>query len=631
MPRRFARRQTLPQKLRGTEHLKRQVQALYGVLASVYGQEALAARAAETQSDALMRSPRLRDRILALQRLVGHDGQTPPADEADLSAALEAVEDRVADLIARKNLTAELERRVQERLEEQRQALIRELRLELLREAEGVETPLTERKLQDLERLDRISLARSVLEQLRPRTLGQVVGQERAIRALLSKLAVPFPQHVILYGPPGVGKTTVARLVLEAAKRMRTTPFGPDAPFVEVDGSALRWDGRDATDPLLGAVHDPIYLGGRRDLAESGIPEPKLGLVTKAHGGVLFIDEIGELDPILQAKLLKVLEDKRVFFESAYYDPSDPHLPQYVRRLFERGAPADFILIGATTREPDEISPMIRSRCAEIFFDPLSPEHIRRIVRQAARRLGVEIARQIPDLISEYTVEGRKAVNLLADAYGMALHRRGGRGRVRITREDLLEVVRTSRLALSAPVRGQERTEVGRAFALGVVHYVGSIIEIEASAFPAARKGQGTIRFNETAGTMAKDAVFNAASVLRRMANIDIAHYDLHVNVVGGGLIDGPSAGLAMLVAMMSAIQQRPLRQDVAMTGEVSIQGKVRQVGAIPEKLYGARQAGMRKVLIPAENAQDVGQPPRGLEVVPVATAADALPHVFAK
>ena len=124
------------------------------------------------------------------------------------------------------------------------------------------------------------------------------------------------------------------------------------------------------TNPLLGSVHDPIYQGARKDLAENGIPEPKLGLVTDAHGGVLFIDEIGELDTILLTKLLKVLEDKRVEFESSYYDPNDDRIPQYIRKIFNEGAPADFVLIGATTRSPEEINPAIRSRCAEVF-EPL--------------------------------------------------------------------------------------------------------------------------------------------------------------------------------------------------------------------------------------------------------------------
>ena len=216
--------------------------------------------------------------------------------------------------------------------------------------------------------LEQKKLAASAMELMRPVKLSQIVGQRSALKALVTKLSSPFPQHIIIYGPPGVGKTTAARLALDYAKNRPYTPFGEEAPFVEVDGATLRWDPREVTNPLLGSVHDPIYQGARRELADGAIPEPKLGLVTKAHGGVLFIDEIGELDPLLQNKLLKVLEDKRVTFESAYFDPDDPRVPKWIRKLFTDGAPADFILIGATTKDPSEINPALRSRCAEIFL-----------------------------------------------------------------------------------------------------------------------------------------------------------------------------------------------------------------------------------------------------------------------
>jgi len=523
-------------------------------------------------------------------------------------------------------------------MRERQDAYMRELRMQLLQESGGPETDVTRRKLEELQQLERVRVARTALEALRPRTLSQVVGQERAVRSLLAKLAVPVPQHVILYGPPGVGKTTVARLVLEEAKKLPGSPFGKEATFIEVDGSTLRWDSREATNPLLGSVHDPIYQGTRREFADLGIPEPKLGLVTRAHGGVLFVDEIGELDPVLQAKLLKVLEDKRVYFESSYYDRDNASVPGYIKKLFEAGAPADFILIGATTKEPEEISPTLRSRCAEVFFDPLSQEDIQRIVRQAALRLGVKVGTDVPRIISDYTIEGRKAVNMLADAYGVGLYRTRGRARngarrprtrPRITISDLYEVVRSGRLAASTPVKASPTPEIGKVFALGVTQYVGSIIEIEATAFPAGKQARGTIRFNETAGTMAKDSVFNAASVIRQVAGIDVGGYDIHVNVIGGGLIDGPSAGLAVVLAMLSAVQRRPLRQDVAVTGEVSIQGKIKQVGGIPEKIYGARQAGMRKVIIPEENKTDVPTDVRGIEIIVASAVEETLPHVM--
>src|SRR5438876_599548 len=257
---------------------------------------------------------------------------------------------------------------------------------------------------------------------------------------------------------------------------------------------------------------------------------------------------------------------------------------------------------------------------------------------RAALRLGVKVGTDVPRIISDYTIEGRKAVNMLADAYGVGLYRTRGRARngarrprtpPRITVSDLYEVVRSGRLAASTPVKASPTPEIGKVFALGVTQYVGSIIEIEATAFPAGKQTRGTIRFNETAGTMAKDSVFNAASVIRQVAGIDVGGYDIHVNVIGGGLIDGPSAGLAVVLAMLSAVQRRPLRQDVAVTGEVSIQGKIKQVGGIPEKIYGARQAGMRKVIIPEENKTDVPTDVRGIEIIVASAVEETLPHVM--
>ena len=368
----------------------------------------------------------------------------------------------------------------------------------------------------------------------------------------------PYPQHILIYGPPGVGKTSAARLVLEQVKQLSGSPFADNAPFIEIDGTTLRWDPRDVTNPLLGSVHDPIYQGARKDYADTGIPEPKLGLVSEAHGGILFIDEIGEMDPMLQNKLLKVLEDKRVYFESAYYDAHDPNVPQYIKKLFAEGAPADFVLIGATTRDPSEISPAIRSRCAEVYFEPLTPQDIVYIIENAAGKLGVRLEKEIPYLISEYTIEGRKANNILADAYGLAIYRHKTKGESAqeplITKEDIYEVIQTARLTPYVTVKASSKKEVGRVLGLGVVGYLGSVLEIEAVAFPALDKGKGQVRFNETAGSMAKDSVFNAASVLRKLTGEDLMNYDLHINVVGGGKIDGPSAGVAICLAVYSAV-----------------------------------------------------------------------------
>lgn len=611
------------------DELDRKIDMIFTLLVDYYGSDKLVIKAGKMDALHLVRSPEKGERVLALQKIIFENPTlTKPPAEKEIPAILDTLTEKMSDILARRSLEADLEQKVADRLEENHQDYVQDIRRQVLQEEKAGETPMEQQKRQKLEAMDQISLTQSVMELLRPKTLTDIVGQERAVASLLAKLSSPYPQHLILYGPPGVGKTTAARLVLEAAKKRKLSPFGPEAPFVETDGTTLRWDPRDLTNPLLGSVHDPIYQGARRDLADTGVPEPKPGLVTDAHGGILFIDEIGEMDTTLQNKLLKVLEDKRAFFESAYYDPTDEKVPAYIRKLFEEGAPADFVLIGATTRDASSINPALRSRCAEIYFEPLTPEHIQTIVNNAVQRLNAQLAEGAASLISEYTIEGRKAINILADAYSLALERDE---QVLITKEDIYKVAQVSRLSPYVTKKASDKCQVGHVFGLGVAGYLGSVIEIEAIAFPAHEKGKGTVRFNETAGSMAKDSVFNAASVVRKLTGQDIHDYDLHINVIGGGNIDGPSAGTAILTAIISAITDKAIRQDTAITGEISLQGKVRPVGGVFEKAYGARQAGISRLIIPQENAKDIPAHHLGLEIYPVDTAQEALELLMEK
>lgn len=611
------------------DELDRKIDMIFTLLVDYYGSDKLVIKAGKMDALHLVRSPEKGERVLALQKIIFENPTlTKPPAEKEIPAILDTLTEKMSDILARRSLEADLEQKVADRLEENHQDYVQDIRRQVLQEEKAGETPMEQQKRQKLEAMDQISLTQSVMELLRPKTLTDIVGQERAVASLLAKLSSPYPQHLILYGPPGVGKTTAARLVLEAAKKRKLSPFGPEAPFVETDGTTLRWDPRDLTNPLLGSVHDPIYQGARRDLADTGVPEPKPGLVTDAHGGILFIDEIGEMDTTLQNKLLKVLEDKRAFFESAYYDPTDEKVPAYIRKLFEEGAPADFVLIGATTRDASSINPALRSRCAEIYFEPLTPEHIQTIVNNAVQRLNAQLAEGAAALISEYTIEGRKAINILADAYSLALERDE---QVLITKEDIYKVAQVSRLSPYVTKKASDKCQVGHVFGLGVAGYLGSVIEIEAIAFPAHEKGKGTVRFNETAGSMAKDSVFNAASVVRKLTGQDIHDYDLHINVIGGGNIDGPSAGTAILTAIISAITDKAIRQDTAITGEISLQGKVRPVGGVFEKAYGARQAGISRLIIPQENAKDIPAHHLGLEIYPVDTAQEALELLMEK
>ncbi len=272
--------------------------------------------------------------------------------------------------------------------------------------------------MENLLKMRRIKLTEPLTEKSRPINFEDIIGQEEGIKALKAAICGPNPQHVIIYGPPGIGKTAAARLVLEEAKKKEKSPFKKDAKFVEIDATTIRFDERGIADPLIGSVHDPIYQGAGA-LGVAGIPQPKPGAVTKAHGGILFIDEIGELHPIEMNKLLKVLEDRKVFLDSSYYSSEDPNMPTFIKEIFENGLPADFRLIGATTRSPEEIIPAIRSRCVEVFFKGLEIGEIREIASRAIERVGLKTTDRGLEMISRHCSNGREVVKYYRRRYKM--------------------------------------------------------------------------------------------------------------------------------------------------------------------------------------------------------------------
>jgi len=494
--------------------------------------------------------------------------------------------------------------------------------------------------MEKLERMKAISLSEPLSERTRPTKFEEIVGQTEGLRALRAALCGPNPQHVIIYGPPGVGKTAAARVVLEEAKKNPASPFREDAKFVEIDATTARFDDRGIADPLMGSVHDPIYQGAG-PLGMAGIPQPKPGAVTKAHGGLLFLDEIGELHPVQMNKLLKVLEDRRVYLESAYYSSEDTNIPQHIHEIFQKGLPADFRLVGATTKMPEDIPMAIRSRCVEVFFRPLRPDEVMTIALNAVERIGFEVEEGVLDVIKRYAANGREAVNMVQLAAGLAQTE----GRKVLRREDLEWVVNNGQHNPRPDYRLPDVPQVG--FVNGMAVYgpnMGTLIEIEASAIPAAQaKGSvvitGVIDEEEMGAHgrtvrrkgMAKGSMDNVITVLRRNLGLSPHKYDLHVNFPGGVPIDGPSAGIAIVTALYSAITDVPVDNTVAMTGEISIRGLVRPVGGIVAKLEAARLAGVRRAIIPKENWQDNFGQVGTMEVIPVERIEEVIEHAIAR
>ena len=490
----------------------------------------------------------------------------------------------------------------------------------------------SKKEMEELRKMRSISLTEPLAEKVRPSSFEDIVGQEDGIKALKAAICSPNPQHVIIYGPPGVGKTAAARLVLEEAKKNMKSPFRSSAVFVELDATTARFDERGIADPLIGSVHDPIYQGAGA-MGQAGIPQPKQGAVTNAHGGVLFIDEIGELHPIQLNKLLKVLEDRRVFLESAYYNEENHQIPTHIHDIFKNGLPADFRLIGATTRTPNELPPAIRSRCMEVFFRELEHDEVKKVAAGAVEKVEMTISDKGLETLASYARNGREAVNMVQIAAGVAITE----NRKEIYDHELEWIIQSSQLSPRYQKKINEEATIGLVNGLAVTGpNTGSLLEIEVNVIPAVDKGTinvtGIVE-EESIGdrsksirrkSMAKGSIENVITVLRSMG-VPADQYDIHVNFPGGVPVDGPSAGIAMALGIYSAIYRIPIKHTVAVTGEISIHGSVKPVGGVYPKVKGAKLAGATMAIIPYDNQQAMLSEIDGIEVIPVKQLKEVL------
>lgn len=485
----------------------------------------------------------------------------------------------------------------------------------------------SDRETVKLKQMRAVCLSEPLSSLSRPASFEDVVGQQEGIDLLRAAICGPNPQHVIIYGAPGVGKTAAARLVLEEARHNAQSPFSETAAFVEVDATICRWDERNIADPLLGSVHDPIYQGAG-PMGVAGVPQPKPGACTRAHGGILFIDEIGELHPMQLNKLLKVLEDRRVILESSYYNEHDRNIPAHIHDIFINGLPADFRLVGATTRMPQELPPALRSRCMEIYFKPLARRHLQEIACRAAARINHVLASEVLEEICRYAGNGREVVNMVQLAAGIAQVERKGV----IDREILQKVINNGRYSPKYEYVLKQEDQIGLVNGLAVTGASeGMIIEVEAVA-RAVAAGQGSCQFSgmvdeEQMGgnersyrrkSMARSAADAVLTVLNTRLGLPLKDFDLHLSFPGGIPVDGPSAGIAMAAAIYSAVNERPVDHLLAMTGELSVHGQVKAVGGVISKVEAAHQAGFRRVLIPAENYEQLSADYPEMEIHPV-------------
>lgn len=492
-------------------------------------------------------------------------------------------------------------------------------------------------KYEKMRALRKKQLTPPLSELVRPKTEKDIIGQEEGLKALKAALCGENPQHILIYGNPGIGKTAAARIALEIAKRTEGSPFKKDAPFIEIDATTLRFDERGIADPLIGSVHDPIYQGAGA-YGPAGIPQPKMGAVTKAHGGVLFIDEIGELHPVQMNKLLKVLEDRKVFLESSYYSASDENIPEYIHDIFQNGLPADFRLIGATTRNREDIPAALRSRCVEIFFKDLSYDEIMQIISNTLDKQKISIEEHAKELLAKYAHNGRDAVNMLQTADSIVRMEK----RNRIVQKDIEWVIKTGMYSPRVEKKVDGLYHIGKINGLGVSGFgQGMVLDIEAVAKKVDR-GSAQIKItgiieeeqlhskNTTCKrkSMANSSLENVLTVLRTHYDVNIDDYFIHINFTSGIPIDGPSAGTAMFCALYSALFKKYVSSYVAMTGELSVQGKIYPVGGVYEKVAAAKNAGVKKIFIPKANMQDILEE-IGIDIIPVDNIDELIKHTF--
>ncbi|TGV29537.1 ATP-dependent protease LonB, partial [Mesorhizobium sp. M00.F.Ca.ET.186.01.1.1] len=238
-------------------------------------------------------------------------------------------------------------------------------------------------------------------------------------------------------------------------------------------------------------------------------------------------------------------------------------------------------------------------------------------------------------VIERYATNGREAINTLQIAAGIALTEE----RKNIIAQDVEWVVHSSQKSPRPEKQVHDTPQVGLVNGLAVYGpNMGSVMELEVTATPAAVPGQGRMAMTGMAEeeemgsrsrtirrkSMAKGSIENVLTVLSRMG-VRPYDYDLHINFPGGVPVDGPSAGITIATAIYSAIMEVPVDNLLAMTGEVSIHGKVKPVGGVVAKVEAAKQAGATRVLIPEENWQSIFADMKGIEVIPVSTVSQVI------
>ena len=421
------------------------------------------------------------------------------------------------------------------------------------------------------------------------------------------------------------------------------------APFVDATGAHAG--------ALLGDVrHDPYQSGGLGTPAHERV---EAGMIHKANKGVLYVDEIGSLQMKTQQELLTAMQEKKYQITGQ----SETSSGAMVR---SQEVPCDFVLVASGNLHVLEgMHPALRSRIRgygyEVFMkdsmkdteenrDKLvqfvaqevkkdgriphfSKEAIAEIIHEAQRRAGKKDAltlklRDLGGLVRAAgdIAKGEKADHVTVD------HVLSAKKLARTLEQQIADryIVQKKRYR----VFKSEGGEVGKVNGLAIIgDRSGIIMPIAAEAAPAQSKDEGKIIATGKLGEIAREAVQNVSALVKKHTGTDISNYDIHIQFLQSYEgVEGDSASVSVATAVVSALENIPVDQSVALTGSLSIRGDVLPVGGVTGKIEAAAEAGIRKVLIPKSNMEDVLIEERyrdKIEIVPIETLSEVLEHTL--
>ncbi len=441
--------------------------------------------------------------------------------------------------------------------------------------------------------------------------LGQV--KDRILDFLaVSQLSNSLRGPILCFvGPPGVGKTSIGRSIAEALGRQ----------FHRIS---------------LGGVRDEAEIRGHRRTYIGSMPGRLIqGIKTcGTRNPVFMLDEIDKMgydfrgDPT--SALLEALDPEQ---NSQFSD-------HYIEVSFDLSS----VMFIATANLIDNVPAALRDRMEVIRFPSYTEQeklHIatkylvpKKLAEHGLTKDQVKVPKaSLETLVREYTREAgvRSLEREIATVCRKAARRiaEGESGSVPIDRETLVTMLGKPRFRYG--IKGR-KDEVGAATGLVYSEYGGDIVTIEVSLSPPFGE-QPQVRLTGSLGDVMKESALAAMTYLRANQSkygTGEFRYDLHVHVPEGAVPkDGPSAGVTILTALVSAFSGRPVRRDVAMTGEVTLRGKVLPVGGVREKVLAAHRAGIKHVVLPEENMRDIDDLPdvvqRGVSFHPVTDASEAL------